>query len=89
MLCERHSFKTQGAPLKLKVTTRSKSSSAMAEVTNLSLIRARNGASLFSRHFVGFVEYVDNYNNRSVSMKILVTSLIDASPATGTRPNFY
>lgn len=54
----------QGVPLKLKVTTRSNSALAAAEIANVELVRAKNGAGASSRHFVGFVEYVENYNGR-------------------------
>lgn len=58
------SYPYQGVPLKLKVTTRSSSASAAAEVANVKLVRAKNGAGASSRHFVGFIEYVENFNGR-------------------------
>lgn len=54
----------QGKPLKIKITTRSNAALAMAEVSNLEQIRAKNGAGAFSRRFVGFLEFIDDYNGR-------------------------
>lgn len=58
------SYPYQGVPLKLKVTTLSSSASAAAEVANVELVRAKNGARVSSRHFVEFIEYIENYNGR-------------------------
>ena len=54
----------QGTPLKIKITTRSNAALAAAEFSNLEQIRTRNGSGAFSRHFVGFLENVDDYNGR-------------------------
>ena len=54
----------QAVPLKLKVTARSNVDLAAAEVSNLERIKDKNGVGASSRHFVGFKEFIENYNGR-------------------------
>lgn len=55
---------SQGTPLKFKVTTRSNVALALAEVSNIELVRTKNGAGASSRRLVGYLEYIENYNKR-------------------------
>lgn len=54
----------EATPLKIKVTSRPNAALAKAENANVERVRLKNGAQAYSRHFVGFMEYVENFNGR-------------------------
>eukprot|EP00904_Undaria_pinnatifida_P002221 jgi/Undpi1/119/HiC_scaffold_1.g00119.m1 len=67
----------EGTPLKIKVTKRSNAALAKAEIANIERVRAKNGAQASSRHFVGFTEYVENFNGRGDVAMIMKAESMD------------
>ncbi|CAM9778889.1 unnamed protein product [Sphacelaria rigidula] len=67
----------EGIPLKFKCDTRSSATAVSTEVENLQRIRNKNGASAYKRHFVGFTEYVKDYNGRGDSVMVMQAESMD------------
>ncbi|CAM9391009.1 unnamed protein product [Ascophyllum nodosum] len=67
----------EAVPLKLKVTARSNVDLAAAEVSNLERIKDKNGVGASSRHFVGFKEFIENYNGRGDKVMVMQAGTVD------------